>query len=351
MNTQQTQALLALVVLIIGLLVGSDTIAATFFTKFDIYPTTMQPEQNTIVTVMNTGLLQANNVIVQIIANGTISDYTDMCIEGDIQSIINNYTLAVEFSRMSPHVECNIELTVPEPVSLQIEVSSDGRIAPLTAWSPGFAVLMFIVLLMFMVVASVIFSIFTARFIGNTEIYNRIVLWWFKKAFKKAENAKEIIEYVRKEYGWKITEADAKILELIHSRKTTIAQLQKHSGIPLDQVKYCVEKMRRLELVLKEETKLDRTLDNFFKHPQRIDGRLAEQLDGSVAPDDVDTCNKHGCDNARLPQTRACMDHVCGFCQVGWKSWWGACRPCSIKAALAITGVSIAIYITLVLAN
>lgn len=264
MNTKHTQALTALAVLIIGLLASSDIIAATFFTEFDIYPTTVQPGQDVIVTVTNTGLLQANNAIIQIIANGTISNYTDMCVEGDIQPIINSYTLAVEFSRMSPYVECDIELVVPEPVNLRIEVSSDGSIAPLATWSLELAVFMLIALLISWVVASAILAKFAARLISKTEIYNKIELWWFKKAFKKAENAKEIIEYVRKEYGWKITKADAKVLELIYLRKTTTAQLQKHSGIPWDQVKYRVEKMRRLELVMKEETKLDETLNEYF---------------------------------------------------------------------------------------
>lgn len=263
MNTQSTQALTALAVLVISILVSSDTIAAEFFTDFDIFPKTVQPDQAEVVTVMNAGLLQANNVIVQIIANGTISNYTDMCVEGDIQSIINNNTLVVEFSRMSPFVECDIELAVSEPVNLQIKVSSDGRIAPLAAWSWTSLALILLVLLSFCA-ALLILVIFTVRMLRKTEPYNRIDLWFSKKAFKKAENAKEAIEYVRKEYGLEITEADAKILELIHLRKTTMAQLQKHSGLSWNQVKYRAEKMRRWELVLKEKMELDKSLANFF---------------------------------------------------------------------------------------
>lgn len=118
---------------------------------------------------------------------------------------------------------------------------------------------------------------------NNTEVkYHKLEFKIFNKTiaphkstFKEAAYPDKTIKYVQKEYGLTIGKIDVKILELIHARKTTMAQLEKHSGLSMKQVKYRVKKMRRYELVSKERLDLHETLSRFFKHPWRMDDWLA----------------------------------------------------------------------------
>lgn len=268
MNEHTTQILAALAISIIATLVGSDIIAAEIFTDFDISHKKIQPEQNTTVIVKNTGWLQANNAIVQIMANDTINNYANLCVEGDVQQIMNNNTLlVVKFSRISPAIECKIGLVAHEYVQLNMTVSSDGRITPWTS-SSSTSLLPWIALITAMTSLSAalyILIVLSFRKLSKTELCNKFVLWWYKNRFRKAENSYQIKKYVQREYKLEITDADATILELLYLQKTTMGQLRGYTLLSLDRVRYSVEKMRRCELVSKEKMEIHDTLDDFFK--------------------------------------------------------------------------------------
>ena len=267
MNARTTGILTSLAVSLITALVGSDIIAAEIFTDYYISPKKVQPEQYTLVTVQNIGWLQANDAVVQIISNGTISNYENVCAEGKVWPIINNNTLIVEFSRMSPTIKCNIGLVAPEYVQLDMVVSSDGRITPWTTSSyiPWLSWITLITMTTSLLVIPYILTVLIFRKLYKTELYNRFKLWGYRDSFKKAKNSIEIRQYVQKEYQSKITDADATVLKLIYLQKTTMGQLRKHTGLPLDRVQYSVEKMRRYELISKEKMEIHGALDNFFK--------------------------------------------------------------------------------------
>ena len=273
MNARTTGILTSLAVSLITALVGSDIIAAEIFTDYYISPQKVQPEQYTPVTVQNIGWLQANDAVVQIISNGTISNYENVCAEGKVWPSINNNTLIVEFSRMSPKIKCHIGLVAPEYVQLDMVVSSDGRITPWTmsSYIPWLSWITLITMMTSWLVIPYILTVLIFRKLYKTELYNRFKLWEYRNSFKKAENSIEIRQYVQKEYQSKITDADATVLKLIYLQKTTMGQLRKHTGLPLDRVRYIVEKMRRYELISKEKMEIHDTLDNFFRCLRQMD--------------------------------------------------------------------------------
>ena len=73
-----TNVLLTVFVLLITIFTSSDILKAEILTDFDIEHDQMYSEQKNILHVRNTGLIQADNAIVLIAANGTISDFTDL---------------------------------------------------------------------------------------------------------------------------------------------------------------------------------------------------------------------------------------------------------------------------------
>ena len=165
------------------------------------------------------------------------------------------------------------------------------------------------------------------RRIGNrTFVFHR-------NKFKATRNAERVIKFVQEEYYRKINELDATILELIYRQKTTMAQLDKYFGLSLEHAEYRVKKMRRLELVSKEKLEIHKDLVTHFKYLP---------LDNFMVLDNVNTCNKPDCNNPVLTNARACQDHVCNSCQVGWKSGRSVCRSCQRWCTMAgMLGVAV----------
>ena len=262
---------MTLTVLAVTTFAGSGTVKAEFFTNFDISPTKIGPEQE-IVSVRNIGWLQADNAIVQLITNGTISSYVDKCVEGEIYDLIDNSTLVIKFTRISPAVECNLEIVVSEPVDLEMKVSSDGRLATWESGKPWPTLSGFVILWVLLTMVLYIIALLVLDLLLKNEICNYMTFrlreasrtLQHKTKFKEAMNAKKTIQFVKDEYDLKINSLDATVLELIYLQKTTMWQLRNHSKLSLRQVKYRIWKMRRYELVSKSVLKLQKDLDDYF---------------------------------------------------------------------------------------
>ncbi len=283
---------------------------AELFTNYDYIPKELPPGQHSVV-VVNTGWVQADNVNLQIIADGIIVDAEGMCAEGGVRQIMNN-TVVMDFSKMSPQEECEVELTVNDSVNLRMKVNANGRLEPWSSerseiqLSPQLVVTTLLILLILLSISPAIVALMMTRTLYRFEWFNNLEVKLPHKArkirnttfvfhrnkFKKPGNVEKIIKFVLKEYGWKINKMDARILELIHQQKTTMAQLDKHFGLSTEHAKFRVRKMRRYELISKDKLVLHETLDDFFKHPWRLDDWLAEQPDEHAIPDDPNSCNK-----------------------------------------------------------
>ena len=246
--------IVSLTVLAVTIIVGSDTLKAEFFTGYEITPEEATPTQDNIVTVINTGLFQADNVTVLIEANGAIDGFTDMCIEGEVWRF-DNRTLVAEFQRMSPKMSCYFKLTVSEPVHLTYMVNSDDRLTPWFGWPPISAA--FLALFGIIVTPSLILILDLIRFSRSASWHTYFLK--YRKEFKETKGASKTLEFVKKKYGQEIDKADATILELIYHGKTTKNQLMVHSGLSSRQVSYYIRKVRRYELV-SEKMELDKTL-------------------------------------------------------------------------------------------
>ena len=215
---------------------------------------------------MNTGLIQANNAVVLISANGTIADFTNLCAEGQI-SQLDNSTLVVEFPRMSPYMPCKFKLNVCEPARADITISFDGRILPWINDSPfNHLVMTLVSIIVAMIVCSVIFYR-TMRNDDWTAAWGWIDFQIHKGSFvgEVKKDAARTINFVRYEYGRKIDDIDVRVLKLLHYGKTAMGQIKTQSGLTERQINYRLKKLRRLELILPDKMELSKAIQDHFE--------------------------------------------------------------------------------------
>ena len=274
-----TNALLAVLLMAVTILAGSDTLKAETLTGFEIESDQAFPGQENTLRIMNTGWVQANNAVVLISANNTIAGFTDLCAEGQA-SQLDDSTLVAEFPRMSPHMPCGFGLDVREPVLVDITISSDGRIVPWienSSWRGSVAI---VAILTLVLVAEILLLYDIMRSKYWTSAWYRIEFHLRKGSFvgEDEEEASHTIDFVRNEYGRKIDVIDARVLKLLHRGKITKGQLRKYSGLTERQINYRLRKMRRLELVLPDKMELSETLRAY------LDGRPKGDDDHGLDP-------------------------------------------------------------------
>ena len=261
--TSRTAVIIAILIPSITILSSSDILKAEFFTSFDVEPRTIYPDQENIIYVWNTGLLQADNAILTLYANDTIDNFKDACPEGNMYQM-DDKTLVAKFQRISPNMVCGFVLTVSESVQFDVVViTSDHR----STWAPDVFHYSPIALYVIMGIILVIEIVVLIRFINwstKDEIINSVALRLKQIKVKETRYVRKTCEFVLNEYDLRINEIDATVLELVYSRKKTMHQLRKYSGLPMQQVKYRIWKLKRLEL-LNDSLELDSALSEYFK--------------------------------------------------------------------------------------
>ena len=263
-----TRVLSTVLVSIFTLLAGSDIIKAEVLTDFEIDPNQMHPEQENMLHVKNVGYIQADDVVVLIMADNPITEFTDLCAEGQI-SRLNNSTLVAEFPRLSPYMQCMFELDVLDPVQLSFEISSDGRIFSWNEFSslrsPLVNIFIFAVLLSL--------EVFVLYRVLQNSFWRSCWYWLVSKiqhkSFKDVCETKDTIGFVKEEYEVKIDKKDAMILMLIYNGKVTINQLIKFSGLPRMQINHIIKELRNKELILQDTIMIGKTLYRYFERGGR----------------------------------------------------------------------------------
>ena len=261
-STSHIIAITAIVLSVITLLANSDELKAEFLTSFEVYPEIAYPEQETIF-VRNTGLLQANNVVLTLYANGTIDNFRDVCPEGTMYRM-DDKTLVTKFQRMSPNMVCGLELTVSKPVSFNVAITSDHRSTWAPNMLPSYSLIYLYTMITAMIASYIGALILLSNSLGKSEFIHSIEFWRRRDQFKKAKLADEICEFVLEEYDQCIKDIDATVLEHIYNKKKTKNQLAKYSGLSIKQVKYRIWKLRQLEL-LEDPMDLNSTLHEYFE--------------------------------------------------------------------------------------
>lgn len=259
MTTGRTAVIIAILIPGITILASSDILKAEFLTSFRVEPRIVHPEQENVIGVANIGLLQADNVVLTLYANGTIDGFRDACPEGTMYQM-DDKTLVAEFQRMSPLMVCQFKLSVSEPVHLDIvAITSDHR----STWAPDVLPYSLIFLVSLLVIEVVAFSI-VCYLITRYEFRCRVESWWHQYKFTKEGYPHKVCEFIWKEYGLHISKTDAEILEIVHKQKKTMGQLKTYSGLNIQKVKYHIWKLKHLEL-LKESLELDLSLNEYFR--------------------------------------------------------------------------------------
>lgn len=262
MSNINTRAVIYALLVAVMALTGSDMLKAELFTNFEVSPKQIYQNQQSMISINNTGIVQADNAIVLITANSTIINFSDVCAEGQM-SRLDDRTFIAEFSRMSPYMPCKFGFVASEPTSLNFKISSNGRITP---WDGSLSILVPLGIIA-VLLGIIILELVGLYIITKEALYDfwySIKLWWHRKRFKKSLHTDKTICFVDKEYGVKITVPDATILEWIYYGKNTIGQLKKQSGLSKSQITYRCKKLHVHDL-LDGEMKIDKTLSKYFR--------------------------------------------------------------------------------------
>ena len=269
-----TKGILTVLVMLVTLAAGSDILKAEVLTGFDASPDMVSPGQETKISITNTGIVQADNAVVLIAASDTIANYTDICAEGKVTQQ-NNTTLVVEFTRMTPNMQCVLDLDIPKPVSLDVTIGSDGRIQ---AWKKGqttFLVPILIIVGMIGIIFVEVVIIYSVAKIHVNHMWYKLKLRLERESLKETAHVSPTIKFVYDEYKVKIDEADATVLELIYCRKTTKRQLTNYSGLSKSLIDYRIDQMSKKELISKDTLELNKILLEHFNRQPRKTTRAA----------------------------------------------------------------------------
>ena len=251
-------------VVVVGIaFAGSDIFKAEILTGYEISPGLAHPDQQNLVSVKNTGPVQANTVVFQISASATIVDFLDVCAEGNMTRL-NATTLVAEFPIMTPYVQCRFGLIVSEPTSLNYTITSDGRLGP---WSDGPSVLLFyafVAMPVAIVLLELAFLYYSIRDMLVSGLY-RIIMKVTRSKFTPIENSNKTIEFVKCTYGIKIDSVDATVLESVYCGKKTMLSLKKENNLSRLHTEYRINKMRRYELLMRDEMTVEGEIGKHFK--------------------------------------------------------------------------------------
>ena len=248
--------------LVILALVGSDTFKAELLTNYEISPMQAHPGQHNLISVQNTGIVQADNVVVLITADSIIDDFSDVCAEGQID-MQDNWTLVAEFTRMSPYMQCGFVLEVSKPTSLNFTISADGRLGPWGSPLPWLLIMPGIALSLVAVEIVIVYT-FVKKMLRHIW-YDRKARF-YKEKLEKAKSSKHMIHFVKETYGIKIGVVNAAVLELICCGNKEIHCLEKKSGLSRSQIMYRIEELRKHELLMEDMVEVKGTLAKNFKN-------------------------------------------------------------------------------------
>lgn len=216
-------------------------------------------------------------MIVLLTTDDAIAGFSGECVEGKI-SIFDKETLTVKFSRMSPEISCKFDLKVDRPTSLNYQIIADDRLSPKIPLWPLLVVIISTVIPVLVILADA----YLVYVVFRKKIYNS--LYWLDmhkhnvrkhwERFKLSGNDEEIKEFVKIEYEISINSVDATILEYVHAKKTTLAQLTSNTHISRWHIKFRMAILLKWELLSSDKKNVHESLaDHFDKINKRNGGQ------------------------------------------------------------------------------
>ena len=247
---------------IITLAAGSDVFQAEFLTYFEVEPNNMQPEQDNVIRIKNDGFIQANNAVVVLVINSTVTNYADRCAEGHV-SRLDSSTIIAKFERMSPGMECQVYVGVKEVADLDVSISADGR---MTTWvENSFSPAGWLALLLAGLFLEMVIVYFIVKTLPLAKAWYWIDFKLHGGKFNPSKNADKVAKVVKGKYSVKLNKVDASILGWVYDGDKTLRRLMKESSLSLSQIKYRVDNLRYYELIVTDKIEIEETLQCFLK--------------------------------------------------------------------------------------
>lgn len=201
--------------------------------------------------VTNSGLFQVTGMLLTWTIPGAHPiDMAGACMEGRV-SVDDNGHIRAEFDRMTPGMECRLANVVDRGMDPSgIAITADGYTG---VWTIEQSIHQSVIRELFMswLTIPLVIAVVHIFFVFTTIIHAAFGLYWGRVEQRKPDpNATENIqEFIKKEYGVKLTCNEGAVLTLIVCGKDTIGQLEVHTGMRRWHIRHLINQLRRRCLV------------------------------------------------------------------------------------------------------
>lgn len=255
------------VVLLVGLEVvllaaGGDTIRA-YLSDYEITSSASDTLSST-VTIRNVGLLQSTDTLAVITMNGTVSILDKMCPEGSIVQD-NEHTLVVFFQHMTHGMPCVIDLhgaVVPQITLFTAKGLPEAEVVLKEGRSYG----VWNLAIGIGVIGQFAIGLFTI-WMYHADLRNNY--WSFRATgYTRTKNANNIVNYIKKVYGIKISHQKASVIETLIDRPLSPILISQKLTLPIPYVRILLRCLR----------------DDGLVTGNGVDSSVREQIEKAIRP-------------------------------------------------------------------
>ena len=242
-SQMNTKDIAVIIIPIATVLFASNTFSAELLTDFDVEKTFPDESNMSGIEIKNTGIIQAKNVLAQILFDSEVKISDINCLEGKISH--NKDIILIEFPRMSTNTYCKLEFSANSNYNItEIIITSDGRSAvyPEHAIIQDYLAKMIIIfVIIFTIEFAVIFYISKMVYDGTLELLSR--------NHTRIECWRNIRKVIKKTHNVNIGSHDASILCSMINGKHTISELNADTKIRKRYLKRRVKRLQTMDII------------------------------------------------------------------------------------------------------
>lgn len=243
-----------IIIPIVTVLISSNTFASELFTSFEIDTMPKDDSHTTIITIKNTGWLQAKNVVMHMTFDSPVVIQNTDCLEGSITHAEDS-KIDLSFLRMSPNIECRLDMGKTNSTDFKAWIIADDRSA--VYYPDSYIILDYLLRLATLFGVMIVLPIILISY----GTYLLILQDLRSHKHKPIDCWKKIQQLVKETHGTRINKYDVSILcAIISHDKHTISEIKTHAKISKTYVKKRVQHMIKNDIILSDKFQVAESL-------------------------------------------------------------------------------------------
>lgn len=226
-SIMESKTVIAIIIPIVTVLIGSNVFASEFFIGFEMTDKISEKNNHNIITIKNSGWLQAKNVTMYVTFESAVFISDTACLEGTIMQT-SDTEINLRFWRMSPNIECKLDMGKTDPTEFSAWIISDDR--SVVHYPDSYIISDYLTRLVVYFVG-VISVQMMGILIMTHAIYKLILVTLFSYKHKSVDCHKKIKKLIKSTHGARINAYDVSILcAIILSDIHTISEIKTHTS-------------------------------------------------------------------------------------------------------------------------